>query len=330
MEEKREKSIQWLLEGPPWIQYLTRTDLLGQPDNAPETVSARQSMLEHPSVKALVRELEIWPGPPLKRHNDANHLLHKLVFLSDIGVKAIDPGIDSIIKRIMEHPSKEGAFQVLTNISPRYGGSGEDQLAWMLCDAPSILYCLAKLGMRDHPAIQSAARHLVTLSTDNGWPCAVAAEFGKFRGPGRKTDPCPYATLVVLKALAQFPEWKESKSCLSGIETLLTLWEHRKELRPFLFAMGTDFAKLKAPLIWYDILHVLDVLTQFSHLKKDKRLLSIVDILRARSDSEGRFTAESVWKAWANWEFGQKKQPSYLVTLLAQRILDRVSSLDVQ
>jgi len=32
------------------------------------------------------------------------------------------------------------------------------------------------------------------------------------------------------------------------------LWEKRREQKHYLFAMGTDFNKLKAPLIWFDIL----------------------------------------------------------------------------
>ena len=173
--------------------------------------------------------------------------------------------------------------------------------------------------------IHTAARHLASLSFDNGWPCTVASELGKFRGPGRKTDPCPYATLITLKALAQIPEWRDSRACSIGAETLLKLWEQRKERRPYLFAMGTDFAKLKAPLIWYDLLHVLEVLSQFPSLRKDKRLLEMVDVMKAKSDAEGRFTAESVWKAWSEWEFGQKKNPSFLITLQVNRIIKRIS-----
>jgi hypothetical protein len=89
--------------------------------------------------------------------------------------------------------------------------------------------------------------------------------------------------------------------------------------------MGTDFAKLKMPLIWYDILHVLEVLTQFSHLQDDKRLLEMISLIKAKSNWEGRFTAESVWKPWSIWEFGQKKEPSFLVTLEVYRILKRLS-----
>jgi len=113
--------------------------------------------------------------------------------------------------------------------------------------------------------------------------------------------------------------------CVRGVESLLQLWEQRKERRPYLFAMGTDFAKLKAPMVWYDILHVLEVLTQFRRFRQDKRLLEMVDILKTKADTEGRFTDESVWKAGSNWEFGQKKSPSFWLTFQAHRILNRMS-----
>ena len=317
--------VDWFLTGPPWVQYRTRIDLLRQPENNPEVAAARQAILTHPQILRMINELAGWPGKPLLRHNDASHLLHKLVFISDSGIKSDDKDIKQVITRILESQSREGAFQILANISSHFGGTGKDQLVWMLCDSPSILYSLVKLGMKDNPAIQAAAQHLAGLVTENGWTCTVSPDIGKFRGPGRKTDPCPYAALVTLKALSQIPAWHDSEPCRAGTEVLLQLWEQRKERRPYLFAMGTDFRKLKAPEVWYDIVHVLDVLTQFPYLKKDKRLLEMVDIVRTKADVDGRFTAESVWKAWADWEFGQKKEPSYFLTLLVQRIIQRIS-----
>jgi len=88
--------------------------------------------------------------------------------------------------------------------------------------------------------------------------------------------------------------------------------------------MGTNFSKLKAPFIWYDILHVLDVLTQFPWLHNDPRLKEMLDIVRSKADEKGRFMSESIWKAWADWEFGQKKEPSRWLTLITQRILKRL------
>jgi hypothetical protein len=140
-------------------------------------------------------------------------------------------------------------FQGVTVISTNFGGSGQDQWLWMFCDTPTIIYALAKMGLKADSRIQTAAQTLTGLLRDNGWPCAVAPEAGGFRGPGRKNDPCPYATLVSLKALAQFPEWADSQVCRTGAESLLQLWQRRKETKPNLFGMGGDFAKLKAPLI---------------------------------------------------------------------------------
>ncbi len=320
-----DKAIEWLLQGPPWIQYRARLDLLGQSESDADVIAARQAMLVHPQIQTLLSELKAWPGPSLKRHNDAGHLLHKLVFVADLGIRVTDTGVKEIVQKVLQNQSREGSFQVIANVSPQFGGSGQDQLAWMLCDAPSVLYSLAKLGMGENPVIQVAAKHLAGLSFDSGWPCVVSPEYGKFRGPGRKTDPCPYATLIALKTLVQFPEWRSSQACINGAQTLLQLWEQRKERRPYLFAMGTDFSKLKMPLIWYDILHVLEVLTQFPILKKDRRLLEMIAGIKAKSVNESRFTAESVWKAWSDWEFGQKKEPSFFVTFQAYRILQQMS-----
>ena len=175
--------------------------------------------------------------------------------------------------------------------------------------------------------MQAAVHHLTSLIRENGWPCAVALELGKFRGPGRKSDPCPYANLAMLKMLTQFPERLADDVVRTGVETVLSLWEQRKERRPYLFAMGTDFAKLKAPLVWYDILHVTDVLTQIPWVRDDARLLELVSIVAGKADQEGRYTAESVWRDWRPWGFGQKRTPSRWLTVIAYRILERAGNL---
>lgn len=96
-------------------------------------------------------------------------------------------------------------------------------------------------------------------------------ENGKFRGPGRKDDPCPYATLISLMALSEFPDLASGHAVKFGVECLLDLWQNSREKHPYQFYMGTDFRKVKAPLVWYDILHVADVLSRF---KASKTILS--------------------------------------------------------
>ena len=318
-----EELTTWLLDGEPWVEYRTRIDLLDQAEDEPQVIDAYHATLAHPIIQNLITELSDWPGPILKSHKKAGHHLHKLGFLADIGLKADDPGIVKIIQQIKQYQSPEGPFQVLVNIKPGYGGTGEDQRAWMLCDAPLVTHALVKFGEGKTPEVNSAINSLIELVRDNGWPCSVSPELGKFRGPGRKTDPCPYATLVMLQLLAQFPEKQNDPAVKTGVETILSLWEQRKERRPYLFGMGTDFSKLKAPLIWYDILHVTDVLTQISWTPEDQRLQEMIEVIRQKADDIGRFTAESIWMDWKTWEFGQKKEPSRWVTLAAQRVLKR-------
>jgi hypothetical protein len=309
----------WLLEGPPWSVYRARLDLLGQAADDPQVVAARRMMLADPQVQALVTELAGWPGSVLSSHKSAGHPLHKLVFLADLGLKADDPGMGAVVERILEHQSPEGPFQVLMNVPRHFGGSGLDEWAWALCDAPLLAYSLIKFGMGDHPAVRAAVHYLASLVRDNGWPCAVSQELGKFRGPGRKEDPCPYANLVMLKTLSQAPDDRDSPASHAGAETLLALWSESREHHPYMFYMGADFRKLKAPLIWYDILHVVEVLAGFPWLRNEPRLQEMAEVVRAKADPQGRFSAESVWSAWKEWEFGQKREPSRWVTLVAWR-----------
>lgn len=324
MNSTKEFPIEWLLEGEPYIQYRTRRDLLRQPESALEVETARSAMLSSPPVQALVAGLSDWPGTVIASHKSASQPFHRLTFLADLGLTASDPGVETVIARILAHQSDEGPFQLPMNISASYGGTGQEQSAWALCDAPLILYALARFGMQDEPAVQKAAEYLAGLVRENGWPCAVSKELGSFRGPGRKDDPCPFANLAMLKALSAFDTFSDSPPCHVGAESLLTLWHQSSERHPYMFFMGTDFRKLKVPLVWYDLIHVLDVLSRFDWLRNDARLREMLALLESKMDIYGRFTLESVWTAWKDWEFGQKKIPSRWLTLLACRIMLRM------
>ena len=318
--------IDWLLEGEPWIEYRTRIDLLGQSEQDSQVMSARKSMLANAQVRNLLTELSEWPGKVISSHKSASQPFHKLTFMADLGLEVDDPGVDTIVARILNHQSVEGPFQLPMNIPTHYGGTGENQWAWALCDAPLIVYALVKFGLRNEPPVKLAIEYLAGLLRDNGWPCAVSKELGKFRGPGRKDDPCPFANLAMLKALSEIEEWRDSPACHVGTDTLLTLWSESATQHPYMFYMGTDFRKLKVPFVWYDILHVLDILSRFSWLKEDARLLDMLEILKSKADRQGRFTLESIWTAWKDWEFGQKREPSRWLTLLSWRIIVRLET----
>ena len=284
--------IDWLLEGEPWIEYRTRLDLLGQSEHDPQVRSARNAMLASGPVQNLLAELSGWPGTVISSHKSAGQPFHKLTFIADLGLRADDPGMEPILTRIRAHQSPEGPYQLPMNIPTHFGGTGQEQWAWALCDAPLVIYALVKFGLKNDPAVENAIEYLVGLLRENGWPCVVSKELGNFRGPGRKDDPCPYANLAMLKVLSEVERLHESQASRFGAETLLALWTESAVRHPYMFFMGTDFRKIKVPFVWYDLLHVLDVLTRYTWLKDDRRLLDMIELLKNKADPQGRFTLE--------------------------------------
>jgi len=319
---------QWLLESDePWTRYRTLVDLLDRPKDDPEVQATRAEMLAHPQVQGLIAEAATWPGHPLQRHNDSSHPIYKFSTLADFDVRVDDPGMSAGIEAVMAHQSPEGAFQSLVNIPEAFGGTGENLWTWMLCDAPTLLYALLAMGLGNDPHVQRAVDHLVGLVDENGWRCVGAPELGKFKGPGRREDPCPIVNVYALKALAQVPELLDGPATRTGAEMLLWHWEHRSERKIYMFGIGTDFRKLKYPFVWYDILHMVDMLSCFPFVHTDPRFREMVETITAQADGEGHYTAGSMYRAWKGWSFADKKSPSPWLTFLVLRMQRRIGQM---
>lgn len=317
--------VQWLLaSNEPWTRYRTLIDLCGFPIDHPEAQASRAELLAHPKIQALINRAATWPGAALKRHNDAAHALHALSALADFGLQANDPGIDQGVRAVLGHQSEEGAFLTMQNIHPRYGGNGRDAFTWMACDAPVLLYALLGLGLGETPAVRLAVDHLLGLAQPNGWRCQAAPELGGFRGPGRLADPCPVANVYALKALSLVPGASNHSAVRKGAAMLLWHWEHRDECKFYLFGIGTTFRRLKYPFIWYDILHVVEALSRFPFLENDRRLREMLAVIEAQAGPDGRYTAGSMFRAWRDWSFADKKAPSPWLTFLVLRIQARM------
>jgi hypothetical protein len=321
--------MEWLLvSDEPWTQYRTFVDLLERPEADPEVRTARAEMLAHPQIKALMQQVTAWPGYALKRHNDAQHPLYALSTLADFGLKYSDPGMPPAIDTVLAHRSAEGLFQTMIMIPKAFGGTDEEMWTWVLCDAPTLLYALQAMGLGANERVEKGMGTLIDLVDDNGWRCKSASEFGgKFRGPGRREDPCPIANVYVLKALSQRADLLDSPAAHHGVEMLLGHWEKRGERKYYLFGIGTDFRRLKYPFVWYDILHVVEVLSRYPFVHSDKRFREMIDAITSQADGEGRYSAGSMYRAWKDWSFADKKNTSPWLTFLVLRILKRVEMI---
>lgn len=330
----RKALLDWLLTcDEPWTRYRTLLDLLRLPEDDQQVVAARGEMLAHPLVQNLIATVAAWPGYPLRRHNDAKHPLHVFSTLADIGVRASDPGMSATLGAVLARQSLRGPFQTQIHLHKRFGGIDGEQWTWMACDAPTLLYVMLAMdtASQSPPAaeqVQRAAVHLVKAVDDNGWRCLNAPELGAFRGPGRRDDPCPIANVLALKALSAVPDLRNHPAARIGAEMLLRHWERQSERKLYLFGIGTKFRKLKYPFIWYDIMHVADVLSRFPFVHHDPRYCEMVDIIHAQADKEGRYTSTSMYRAWKGWSFADKGKPSPWSTFLVLRFDERAASRD--
>ena len=302
----------------PYIRYNAEL-LFNNRDND----ELRKQMEDDPKVVSLIDELKEWPGPRISSHKSANQFFHTLVFLADIGITHKTRGVAQITDRILKTLGNDDVPCLQVVINKSYGGSGENVRAWALCDAPNTLYAMIKMRVKDK-RIASAVHHLAGKIDDFGFGCHVSESLGKWRGPGKKTDPCPYATLVMLKLLIIYGKGFDREIGICS-NVLLDLWDNSRTKHPYIFYMGTDFRKLKVPFIWYDLIHVADVLSRVTKCRKDSRLREMFDIIKMKETKEG-YIPESIYIPWKKWDFGQKKTASDWLTLCAVRIEKRLTT----
>ncbi len=305
-----------------WLKYAIRLNL-GH-ESKDNLVTIREKALADRRIKRDLSDIANFHKILVTNHKNPGLPIQKLLFLLDLGFDMEVPEIKAAIDEILKHRDGNGIYQSMTNVPKHFGGMGEDVFSWCLCDAPLLLLALLKAGMDYHEYIKPGVDYLVSLCRDNGFPCAVSPELGKFRGPGKKEDCCPYATLIMADLLSYIPEYRDSQVAVSSVKVLLDIWENSLYQHPYMFYMGTDFRKMKAPSCWYDIVSVAGVLSKYEFARDDSRFLEMIKHIKGKQDKEGFFTPESVYLKLKDWDFGQKKVPSPYLTYICYKIFERL------
>ena len=305
-----------------WLKYAIRLHLCYEPKDTLDEV--RDAALADARIKRYLEVVANFHGTLVTSHTNPDLPIHKLLFLLDLGFDVAVPEIKMAINEILEHRDEYGIYQSITNVPKHFGGAGVDVFSWCLCDAPLLFLALLKSGLDYQEYIKPGVDYLISLSRDNGFPCAVSPELGTFRGPGKKSDCCPYATLIMADLLSYIPEYRDSQFAFLSVEALLRLWENSLNQHPYMFCMGTDFRKLKAPSCWYDIVSVAGVLSKYEFARDDPRFLEMITLIKDKQDQNGFFTPESVYLKLKDWDFGQKKAPSPYLTYLCSQIFEQL------
>lgn len=297
-----------------WVRYNLK--LLKGEDGSKEF----KELSADPRIQSLIDECIRWPDPPIKRHNDAKHPIHKIEMLADMGLDVRDKWINAICNLIMGNRTEDGYFASKVEIPERLGGNDTWTTEWMQCDSPILLYALQKFGVKNE-FTDEAARMMVWNVENNGWRCR--SSIPKFKGPGRKDDYCPYGNLITLKALS-LGKYRGTEAVQNGIDSHILHWENRGGKKIRMFGIGTTFKRLKYPNVWFDILHVIDVLSRYPYAMEHGEFWEMWEIIKGKQQPEGGFVPESVWKAWSEWSFGQKKESSPWMTMRVTQIASRL------
>jgi hypothetical protein len=282
-------------------------------------------------IKAQLDALTSWKDEVINNHKKAGLYYHRLAMLADLGITVEDlPVLADIAEGILSRATGSGELLSLIELPKVFGGSGEARLGWIMCDYPMLVSALMRLGVRDY-RLDAARDRLIQLfeESEADW-YSCAASIPKFKGPGKRGSPCPYANLAAVRALGADEIGRQSRAARSAGKMILSHWREQKEVKHFLFGIGSDFRKLKFPLVWYDLLHVLSALSDIPGLDQEPEYRQMRDLLAGKAGIDGRFTAESMYMAYKGEDFADKKNPSRLISLLCHRILSaaRQSTLE--
>lgn len=312
MQKIPQTTKEWLLSSAvPRIRYMAQRLL------APENLQS-ELLYEDELIGSLISSLDCWKDEVLMQHNKPDLCMHRLCLLADCGItkdfKPIQPLIETILESFADN-----TMPTINILLPKvFKGSGEVEKAWVLCDYPQILYSLLKMDVDNKKTSQSLA-FLENQVRENGFPCA--SSLPNFRGPGARGDFCPIASLYALKALNQTEKTRCSEAAGRALESILGHWENRGRQKHYLFGIGTDFKKLKYPMIWYNLLHVLNVISDSEYPPADSRVREMGEVLLEKADENLCFTPESMYRCYKDQDFANKKQPSQTVTIAALEIL---------
>jgi hypothetical protein len=306
----------------PWVVLNTRLDLLRQPEDAAEVKDAYNALKKHKNVAGLLNEVKMWPQERrLGRAYDPRDSLWKLSLLADFGLKRDDPRVAAVAEKVLDAQAPDPA-------PPGFLHGGFDHTkSWdkrpYICISHVMTYALARFGYLDDPRLRRAYDYLADWQRlDGGWHPTEACLPG---GDREKDESCPFGTVNVLRAVGANSDLLGGDIARRGVEFVLTCWERREEpYRPVGFGMGTTFNKLQCPFVQHQLLKTVDTLSAFPAAIADERYQDMLAAVTEKQSSEGLFTPQGVNKPYAEFDFGQKKEPSPWITFIVARAHHRL------
>lgn len=303
-------TVNWLYCGDFWLRSVAETQLLNKTADITAITSERK-------IQEIIKRLKNHnTGIPAFEsgqisYTSTGNAFWDLFFLADIGLSIEDINLQSEVENLFELQLEDGTFILQNGMKPSY-----------YCITSIVISSLVKMGYQDDPHIlRFIDKTLESQRLDGGWHCALNRAVGKKL---QDSESCPMDNLNLLMLLSQYERFRQAPQLEGAIDLLLLHWKNRLQpWRPYGFGIGDQFLKLKYPATKYGILRVLDVLSLYPYAIDKTEFQDMLNYVLSKA-IDGKFYAESVSRSYAEFDFGQTKEPSRWITFLIERIQKRV------
>jgi len=341
----KESPIQWLLEEEnPSIRYFTLKDILGKNETDAEVIAAKRAI---PSSK-LIGKIFQKQNPQGYWEEQFNPYLPKykssywqIMTLGYMGIDRTDSRVEKACEHIFQFQTAEGAFvsQTTKTLLAEYerrlkeGRKLPPAEEWvssfiveqqLSCLTGNMTAALIRLGYENDPRIHKALQWLVTIQNkDGGWLCPY------WRAHIRDKHGCFYGTICPLEAFSEAKKDNLTEEMEGTIkkaaEFMLTHRLFKADHHDYR-VINKAWLNLSFPWFYgYNVLRGLDVLTKLG-IVEDDLLKDAVDVLMQKRQKDGTWILDNAPIGRMQTNIEAKGKPSKWITLIALRVLKRISS----
>jgi hypothetical protein len=340
----RESSIDWLLEkSNPSVRYFTLRDILEKSEDDPEVVDAKKAIPESAIVQKILRKQNpqgYWEKPDNPYLPKYRSSYWTIMILSRLGMDRTNKNVARACEFIFQFQHDDGGLssESIDSASKEYeyrrrkdrrlpfkrefvsSLTFESQLS---CLTGNMVTALIRMGYADDTKVRKALEWLVRVQNkDGGWLCPY------WKAHVRDKHACFMGTICPMEAFSEVPKeklTKEMNGAISrGAEFLLMHHLFKADHHNY---KTVNQAWLRLSFPWfagYNILRGLDVLTKLGYVK-DRRANDATEIIFRKRRSNGAWILEDSPMGRMQTNIERKGQPSKWITLIALRVLKRLS-----
>jgi len=340
-----ESLLDWLLEKTnPSVRYFTLRDLLDKGEDDPQLIAAKQAIPTSKVVKRILSKQDpegYWEEPANPYHPKYKTSYWQIMALGQLGVDRSDERVRNACEYIFRFQLDEGGFSSYTSerAFKEYGLLREKGKKlpppneWVSaivfehqysCLTGNMAAALIRIGYAHDPSVRKDLEWLVEIQNrDGGWLCPY------WRAHVKDTHGCFYGTICPMEAFSEVPRknltTEMERVIERGAEFLLMHRLFKADHHDYT-VIKQSWLKLGFPWFYgYNILRGLDVLTKLGYVK-DERLNDAVEILLQKRQGNGAWILESAPIGRMQTNIEAKGKPSKWITLIALRVLKRLSS----